>query len=211
MSLISEEYFQPANFINLIIAFATVTALFISIYALYVTKEYNRKQILILKYEEAFELISILNVDYEILYGIFQQRELYESQKNHLINGNIQLIIFNQELEKVRNVIDFDDHFNKCIRLRVLADAYFGNQLKIETIAFCNLIENLITYIPNLDYILEETLFQNGFPTADSVESFMMKICSKIVKKIDLGGSLTYEEDYENYLENDFKRELGIN
>ena len=56
---------------------------------------------------------------------------------------------------------------------------------------------------------ISSTSFLFWMPVSQSLID--LRIGTKIVEKINLGGKTTYEEKYQEYLQNDFKEELGIN
>ncbi|MEZ7497804.1 hypothetical protein QO200_03540 [Flavobacterium sp. Arc3] len=194
---------------NLITSFTAIGALVISTIAIIKASQDNKKQIIVGKLEEIYELVCYLIVEYEELYELLLKLETCgaEDDDNYLeAIENYKL-----ELKKVKKKIDLNELFNKIIRLHVLGNSYLSKELRLEILEYNFLFECLITTVQNCKLTRKNKDYNEGFPTTENIRSLASQLATKLIEKINLGDNRrSKRSDYKKYRDNVFKQKLKI-
>jgi len=115
--------------------------LIVAIFAIFKTAKDSRHQLLVGKFEEIYELIVNLSIEYKILYDNYL--DVQEETKKCL-----KLISKDLSLEHIKdNIISLSDStleelYQKTIRLNVLSNAYVTKNLKYDVIGYSQLFSS---------------------------------------------------------------------
>lgn len=196
------------DYLDIITALAAIGALLISILAILRSSTDNKKQIVVGKIEEIYELTMFLYVEYDRLqYLATKLDEIYSMNSTEL----------NHNLEKYRILIqdevtspNLSEIFDKTLRLIVLANSYLSKELKMEIIAYSRLFQCVIATIHLTTLERKNKDFKEGFPTTENLHAFLSDLTPKLVEFINLGGERMQSDTYNNYFEIQFKGKLGL-
>jgi len=203
-----EMWEKHNGFISAIVGIA---ALIIARQAINTTTKDNRQQVLVSKYEEIYELVSSTVVEYELLQNLYAKLQQCHSKQNELESLVFDFFDeYRDELTRIKSVIDTDELFNKLIRLNVLSNAYLDEPLLFEVNAYSSLFQEILITTVQLQFITEETDFKEGFPTNEELYKFTQNIAHQLIKKISLGTKTIDTVKFENYLQSDFKKTIGL-
>lgn len=190
-----------------IAAFAAIGALVVARQAIKKTTEDNRKQILVGKIEEVYELVVLLSVEYSHLYDVYV---LFEKSQSPNIPQETKKVIgenFRSAMLKSRSQADMDELYKMTIRLNILANAYLTDEVKFQVIGYSQLFEALINVLKTRDLKAKEEEFIEPLPTTESVFILVQEMTRDLVKVINLSGD---NAGYKNYRETTFKTKLGM-
>lgn len=169
---------------NLITALAAIGALVISTVAIIKSSQDNKKQIVVGKVEEIYELVIFLYVEYNQLYKL--EIKLEECGNENDENYADAIWEYEIELEKLKKKVDLDDLFNKALRLHVLANSYLTNDLKQEILLFNKLFESIILTLKIQNLSIKNEEYPEGFPTNESTRNFVAQLATKLIAKINM-------------------------
>jgi hypothetical protein len=193
---------------EVITALTAIGALLISTLAIIRATQDNRKQIIVGKIEEIYELIVYLIVEYKRLYelSILLEECGDENDKNYTEAFSNYKI----ELKKLKEDIDLNDLFNKIIRLNVLSNSYLNKDLKLEVLAVGGLFECLIATLQLKNLTRKRLEYNEGFPTTENIRNLVGHVLTKLTNKISLGADNQGVKVSKNYRETVFKQKLGL-
>ena len=198
----------PKDYLDFITAFAAIGALFISISAILRSSKDNKKQIIVGKIEEIYELTMFLFVEYSKLNHLATKLdEVYTSNFNEFEDNLDDFRILIQEVSKTTNL---NEIYDKTLRLNVLANSYLNNEIKIEIIAYARLFQCILATIHLATLERKNKEFKEGFPITENLRAFVEELTPKLVKLINLGGEKQPFTIYQKYFENEFKSKLGL-
>ncbi|MDL2141788.1 hypothetical protein QQY79_04605 [Flavobacterium tructae] len=193
---------------ELVSALTALGALLISTLAIIRATQDNRKQIIVGKIEEIYELIVYFIVEYNELNELSKKLEDCGSEADE--NYDTAIKNYKLELLELKKNIDLNDLFNKVIRLNVLANSYLSKELKLEVLSYVRLFECLIVTIQNGTLKRKRREYIEGFPTTDNIRSLVGDLSNKLVDQINLGGDNSVHRRYTTYRDNVFKRKLKL-
>ncbi len=192
-----------------ITAFSAIGALVISSFAIIRASQDNRKQLIVSKIEEIYELTIFLYVEYSQLHYLASTlekiyRTKFTDQEDEL--DNFRLMV--QDADKK---IDFNELYNKTLRLNVLTNTYLHKNLRLEVIAYVRLFQCILATIHTGKLDRKNKEFKEGFPTTDNLLVFVESTTPKLVSLINLGEKRRNRKNaYLLYFENEFKTKLKI-
>jgi hypothetical protein len=195
-----------SNFFTAVASIGAIVAIFISIIAIRKASNDNRKQILIAKYEEIYQLIVCLSVEYIYLYDIYIILEKANSEVVPM-STRIHLNSIKKELEESIGEIALEDLYQKTIRLNVLANAYLIKDIKYDVISYSQLFASIIHVLKTGDLKAKENEFPEVLPVEEKVLEVTEDITMALVLEINLG---TPNKGYRTYRDTKFKAKLGI-
>ncbi len=169
---------------NIITALAAIGALVISTVAIIKSSQDNKKQIVVGKVEEIYELVIFLYVEYNQLYKL--EIKLEECGNENDENYADAIWEYEIELEKLKKKVDLDDLFNKALRLHVLANSYLTSDLKQEILLFNKLFESIILTLKIQNLSIKNEEYPEGFPTNESTRNFVAQLATKLIAKINM-------------------------
>jgi len=191
-----------------IASIGAVVAILISIVAIYKSSKDNRNQILIVKFEEIYQLIVCLSVEYKKLFEIYIEVEehtkrirsidLSENLRLDSIRRNIKISITDNYLEEL---------YQKTIRLNVLSNAYLTKDLKYDVIAYSQIFSSIIHVLKTGDVNAKINEYPEMLPLEEKVLHVTADITNNLILQINLG---TPNIGYRLYRDNKFKAKLGI-
>lgn len=190
-----------------IAAFAAIGALLYARKAIRSTTEDNRKQILVGKIEEIFEIVVLLSLEYGHLYDAYilfeksQSSEISQDAKN-AINQE-----FKTALLKSNSEADLDEIYKMGIRLNVLANAYLNGEVKFQTMGYSQIFEAIVIILKYRNLKSKEPEFPESLPITDNVFNLGQEISAKLIKAINLSSDNTRYIDYRQTV---FKTKLGM-
>lgn len=190
-----------------IAAFAAIGALIYARKAIKRTTEDNRKQILVGKFEEIYELVVLLSVEYGHLYDAYI---LFEKSENSEIPEETRKTIkenFRRAILKTNSKVEIESLFSMTIRLNVLANAYLTGEIKYQTIGYSQLFEAIINVLKSRDLKVKEEEFPEILPYTENVFDLVDQMTAKLVKVINLGSD---NKGYLEYRNTVFKSKLGM-
>ena len=121
---------------------ATAGALLVAIFAIFKTGKDSRHQLLVGKFEEIYELIVSLSVEYKTLYDNYldvreETKKCFEVSSKNLVLNYIK--------DDIISLSDsfLDELYQKTIRLNVLSNAYLVKDLKYDVIGYSQLFSSL--------------------------------------------------------------------
>lgn len=192
-----------------ITALTAIGALLISTLAIIRATQDNRKQIVVGKLEEIYELVIFLIVEYDKLYEL--EIELQNCGDETDGNYTEAKKKYNLEREKVKQRVNLDDLFDKVIRLHVLTNAYLSGELRLEVMAYSRLFECLMRTIRIGNLKEKKINYSEGFPTTANLRNVVGNLAKKLIIKINLGGDKesTYQDELY-YRDNVYKRKLKL-
>lgn len=193
---------------ELITSLTAIGALLISTLAIIRATQDNRKQIIVGKIEEIYELIIYFIVEYNELNELSKKLENCGSETDK--NYDEALKKYKIELKKLKEDVDLNDLFNKVIRLNVLANSYLSKELKLEVLSYVRLFECLIVTVQVSTLKRKNKEYIEGFPTTDNLRSLVGNLSNKLVDQINLGGDNSVHRSYITYRDNVFKRKLKL-
>lgn len=196
---------QNGSGITTILAFG---ALIVSIYAINRTNKDNRKQVIVSKVEEIYDIILLLNAEYSKLYSAYKILE----EANNVEFPTLVWPHYEEEFDKeilfLKKFTDVNELYNKNIRLNVLANAYLHGNLKKDVLCYFTLFESILNVIKYKNIDNKGKYFPKSLPTPKNVYKCLQNITSGLVKVISYGTDL---KSIDDYFENNFKPRLGIN
>jgi len=198
---------QLNKYSNAIAAFAAVGALFVARTAIKKTTEDNRKQILVGKIEEVFEIVVLLSVEYGHLYDAYTLFEKSQSRSIPLETKTIISANFRSAMLKSNSEADSEELYKMTIRLNILANAYLTGDIKFQTIGYSQLFEAIINVLKYRDLKTKEEEFPEPLPTTEKVFEMVNKITRELVKGINISGD---NIGYKTYRDSVFKKDLGM-
>lgn len=190
-----------------IAAFSAIGALYYAKRAIKRTTEDNRKQILVGKIEEIFEIVVLLSVEYGHLYDAYILFEKSQSSEISLETRNAIGANFRSAMLKSNSEADSDELYKMTIRLNILANAYLTGDIKFQTIGYSQLFEALINVLKYRDLKTKEDEFPETLPTTENVFKLVNEMTRELVKAINLSSD---NIGYKNYRETIFKQKLGL-
>ena len=192
-----------------ITAFSAIGALVISSFAIIRASQDNRKQLIVSKIEEIYELTIFLYVEYSKLHYLATTLEdIYTST---VTDQKYELDNFHLILQDAKKSIDFNDLYNKTLRINVLANTYLQKKIRLEIIAYVRLFQCVIATIHTAKLDRKNKEFKEGFPTTDNLLIFVESTTPKLVSLINLGEKRrNRKNEYLSYFENDFKTKLKL-
>jgi len=191
-----------------ITAFSAIGALVISSFAIIRASQDNRKQLIVSKIEEIYELTIFLYVEYNKLHYLATTLEdIYTST---VTDKNYELNNFRLMVQDAKTSIDFNDLYNKTLRINVLANTYLHKKIRLEIIAYTRLFQCIIATVHLATLDRKNREFKEGFPTTNNLLIFVESMTPKLVALINLGENKNRKNDYQEYFENDFKPKLKI-
>ncbi|KIO50942.1 hypothetical protein [Flavobacterium hibernum] len=202
------DIFELVNkYSGAIAAFAAIGALIYARKAIKRTTEDNRKQILVGKFEEIYELVVLLSVEYGHLYDayiLFEKSLSTEipEETRKAINEN-----FRRAILKTNGKVEIEDLFTLTIRLNVLANAYLTGEIKFQIIGYSQLFEAIINVLKSRDLKVKEDEFPEILPTTEKVFELVNRMTARLVEVINLGSE---NKGYVEYRETVFKKQLGL-
>ncbi|MES2477874.1 MAG: hypothetical protein V4561_02220 [Bacteroidota bacterium] len=191
--------------------FASGLALIFSGYSIYRTSKNARRQILVGRLEEAYEIISELGYYYNAF--LLLQLCLEDSISTKHFNAEQQhqnRIAYEMQVIKYKEHFKVEDLNHKCNRLEVIANAYLQKPLKIKVLAYSKFFWDLISISMNGQWITKETFYKKGFPDVMALNDVMENLLADLIAIIQLGGKSIKQKDVRKYIENTLKHELGI-
>jgi hypothetical protein len=196
------------DYLDIITALSAISALFISISAILRSTTDNKKQIIVGKIEEIYELTIFLFVEYSKLNHLATKLdEVYASNFNEFDDNLNDFRILIQDISKTTNL---NEIYDKTLRLNVLANSYLNNEIKMEIIAYARLFQCAIATIHLATLDRKNKEFKEGFPTTEKLRGFVEDLTPKLVELINLGGKKQPFATYQNYFETEFKSKLGL-
>jgi hypothetical protein len=193
---------------EIITTFVAIGALLISTIAIIKATQDNRKQIIVGKIEEIYELIVYLIVEYNDLNELNIKLEECGCETDE--NYSEAIKNYKLELKKLKKNIDLNDLFNKVIRLNVLANSYLSKELKLEVLSYVRLFECLIVTLQLGKLSRKRKEYIEGFPTTENIRLLVGNLSNKLVDKINLGGDNQVHRRYTNYRDTIFKQKLKL-
>ena len=190
-----------------IAAFAAIGALIYARKEIKRTTEDNRKQILVGKFEEIYELVVILSMEYGHLYDAYI---LFEKSLSIEIPEETRKVIkenFRRAILKTNGKVEIENLLSLTIRLNVLANAYLTGEIKYQTICYSQLFEAIINVLNSRDLKVKEEEFPEILPTTEKVFELVNQMTAKLVKVINLGSD---NKGYLEYRDTVFKSKLGM-
>lgn len=205
-------FFELINtYSGLISALVSVGALIVAVRAIRISTEDNRTQVIVGKCEEIYELLSSTVVEYDLLQKLYCSLQQYHNNLNDISSLTRDYFEdYKVELDRIKSIIDTEELFKKLIRLNVLSNAYLDEPLMFEVNAYSNLFQELLITTIQAQLITDETDFKEGFPTNEKFYQFTKKIAHKLITKISLGTKTVDSSKFDNYLQNDFKKAIGL-
>lgn len=189
--------------------FISLCALIISIAAIIISSRDNRKQIMIGKIEEIYELTIALYSRYSTLHELYLYLSRYSGEQipNYREKYRKEYFDYRNECEKV-NI--YQDTYSKIFRLNVLANAYLKKDLKIEILAFTHLIEDLTTqaYRSKREYYIDS--YKTGFPQQVNVSKLVDDLESKYIDEINMVKDKVTQIELKKYVGGKFSEKLGL-
>jgi hypothetical protein len=196
------------DYLDIITALAAISALFISISAILRSRKDNKKQIVVGKIEEIYELTIFLFVEYSQLHHLAAKLDkIYTSNLQDFEDNLEDFRILTQDISKTTNL---NEIYDKTLRLIVLANSYLNKEVKLEIIAYARLFQCLLAtvHLATLDRKNKE--FKEGFPTTDNLYLFLEELTPKLISIINLGGDKQQYVKYQHYFETEFKTKLKL-
>ncbi|GAA3776711.1 hypothetical protein [Flavobacterium ginsengiterrae] len=189
--------------------FISICAIIISIVAIIISSRDNRKQIMIGKIEEIYELTIALYSRYSTLHELYLYLSRYSSERipNYREKYRKEYFDYRNECEKVNMYLDT---YSKIFRLNVLANAYLKKDLKIEILAFTHLIEDLTTqaYRNKREYYIDS--YKTGFPQQVNVSKLVDDLESKYIDEINMVKDKITQIELKKYVGGKFREKLGL-
>lgn len=198
------------NNANGVIALTSIIALFIATNTIISAKKDSRKQIIVEKFEEIYNLIYVLLPEYLLFFQLYKTLEGHHNQDYPLEQRQGFLETYRSELKQVKSIVNVDDLFNKTSKLSVLSNAYLDKDLKNEILGYSKLFEMIIIVSTQQQMIYKYTQFPNGFPDYENVHIFAGEISRKLIEKINLGGENVDKKIFNEYFKNEFQEKLGL-
>lgn len=205
---------QVMNVTNIIIknigTILSIGALVISILAIIKASKDNKKQIIVGKIEEIYEITTLLFSNYSTLILL---NSLLDNGENNKYDSEQQERFYQSyidELKKVKENISTDELFDKTFRLNVLGNAYLDKKLKLEVLSYAKLFENLLGASLYRQRLYKMMFFKEGFPTQEKMYYFFESLETQFINKINLGEKHISLKELEEYREEEFKRKLGL-
>lgn len=195
------------DYLDFITAFAAISALFISIIAITRASKDSRKQLLVGKIEEIYELVVLLSVEYGHLYDTYVLLEKSKNSKIRFEDRNLLTASFQHSLKNSNAQVDMEKLYQMIIRLNVLSNAYLIGEIKYQVIGYSQLFEALRSVLKTRDLKAKEDEFSEPLPTTEKVFELIDQMTAQLVKVINLGSD---NKEYLNYRETTFKQKLGL-
>lgn len=196
--------------IELIALLISSAAVIVSIFSIRISKKYAKHQIIVGKIEEAYEISEDIFHYYRALRVASMtledsQNQKYDSRQRKKLAAEYTGIVDNlRKHEKIREL------HPKVSRLKVLANAYMESDLKIKTLAYCDIFDKLMLVSFQGEIMYKNVFYKEGFPTSNSLGKFLYGLEQEFVKKIGHGGKAASQEEVSNYRENHLKFNLGM-
>jgi hypothetical protein len=196
------------DYLDIITALAAISALFISISAILRSSKDNKKQIVVGKIEEIYELTIFLFVEYSKLHHLATKLDkIYTSNFQDFDDNLEDFRILTQDVSKTTNL---NEIYDKTLRLTVLANSYLNKEVKLEIIAYARLFQCLLATVHLATLERKNKEFKEGFPTTENLHLFVEELTPKLVSIINLGGDRQQYVIYQNYFETEFKTKLKL-
>lgn len=195
---------------KIITTYGSIGAIFISALAIYFATKDNKKQIISNKVEEIYAITLSLFYHYQILFFLNGILENYHDENYDSIQRDGFLKSYKAELGRLKEQMNFDELYDKTSRLKVLANAYLENTLKLKVLAYNDLLEKLMASSLKQQMLYKSMFYPEGFPSQEKMYYFVLGLEKLYVEKLQLGGKDLSPDDLENYRENKFKKDLGL-
>lgn len=187
-----------------------IIAIGISIVSLVISKKNFKRQIRIAKLEEMLECFYYVSTHYThfrtLLLDLEYIQKLYNSKSDH----TKEIADYKEKIKTIKEREIFEKIISKSNRAGILSNSYLPNgTLKFQISSTCRLI-NLMAESLKVGDLYPINSFSNKLPSRSSFAKIIEKIEREIINEMDLGFESQKWEDLNNYCNNQFKKELGI-
>jgi len=161
----------------------TIVAVVVAIVSVYVSNKSSKRQILVPKLEELYEVICSLSRYYGRFMNLNAKvEELRDSEYKELQTLSQYYQIRDQEIEederrKVKNYLS---------RIEVLAECYTKGDLKKKILDYEDMMYSFSDFVFKAGSIHQELKYKNGFPEDEDFNSLITKLKKELISKIRL-------------------------
>lgn len=196
---------------NLITAMMAICALIVSGIAIVRSSMDSKKQIVVGKIEEIYELTIALYSSYLTLRSVtFILHDYYNDEKFDQPTRDTIYLNYKSLIVKYQEKNMYGELYDKIFRLNVLANSYLKKPLKTEVLAYSELFEVLIEFVFYQQRIKQQVFYKEGFPTQINMSKFIDSLEAQFIEIINIGSQQITQSELENYRSTTFKKKLGL-
>jgi len=188
---------------------ASSIAIFISIAAIFFTRQNLKKQLRLGKLEEILEILNFLESYYRGLFFLFK----YTEEKVELLAHGKELPEYLLELsnskDRFTKVFDYETLIRRVSRLNVLSKAYLPNtkNLKSKSLTIGDICFAMYSYV-NQDGEFRTKSAYTIIPKPTEMKLLVAELEDQIISEMKLGYKYSGGRDYYKYYKNHFQKDL---
>ncbi len=203
------ETSADANLISYILAAFSVLAVVVAGVAVCVTIRNFRVSIKLEKIEEIFRSIEGLSRIYSELNPVLLSLNNYYEKTNEVTKGN-RLNEYKKERADLLERVQIQDYFGLVVKIEILAKSYLSKNTQLKVLAFSRMFRDLLDYLVNMNSLVKEMFWLEGFPTISNMNQYTDDLGSFLVNEIGVvSGNKKIREELRFYTEVTFKRDVG--